>query len=86
MTDVNQIHNEFLQAERLRSEPAFQAGVIAVRKEALEALASIDPTDVEAIRNAQATVRAIDALATSIGNSILRWQALTPAQRAQVSA
>lgn len=84
--DLENIRLAYLEAERLRNEPAFQAAMIQLRKEALEALVSADPTNADDIRDAQATVRAIDGLATKIGNEILRWQALTPAQRAEASA
>jgi len=58
-------------ANSLRRDPVFQAAVIEVRKGALEQLALIDPTDVEAIRNAQATIRAIDGLTTTLANFII---------------
>lgn len=80
-----QIHEAFLHAERLRTEPAFQAGMLALRRKALEGLVTVDATDIEAVRNAQATVRAIDGLTTELANAILRWKALPPAVRAQVS-
>ncbi|UXN74494.1 hypothetical protein N8D56_04970 [Devosia sp. A8/3-2] len=84
--DPQELRTAFLEAERLRNEPAFQAAMIQLRKEALEELVAADPTNPDDIREAQATVRAIDGLATKIGNAILRWQALTPAQRAEASA
>lgn len=70
------------EADRLRQDPAFQGAVIAIRKEALEELASVDSTDVESIRTLQARVRAIDLLATEIGRIILRG---TPQRKPSVA-
>jgi hypothetical protein len=69
-------------ADTLRQNAVFQAAVIEARKDALEQLAHIDPTDVEGIRNAQATVRAIDTLTTVLANFIIRGTA----QRAVAAA
>ncbi len=79
-----QIHDAFLDAERLRAEPTFQAAVVMVRKQALETLVTTDPTDIDKMRDAQAMVRAIDQLATHIGHAILRWKALPRSQQKQV--
>ena len=60
------------EAERLRTDPAFQRSVTAIRKNALEALATVHPTDHEAIRTNQALIRAIDTLCQEIANEIIR--------------
>lgn len=60
------------EAERLRTDPAFQRAIVAIRKNALEAMAKVDPTDQEAIRTNQALVRAIDNLCQEIANEIIR--------------
>ncbi len=70
MTDQDQIDAE--NADRLRQDPAFQKAVLDARKAALEELAVIDASDVEAIRTAQAKVRAISALSTALANTIIR--------------
>lgn len=82
---ASQLHQDFLEAERLRSDPAFAGALIAMRKEALETLVSIDATSTEEIREAQANVRAIDGLTTRIANAILRWRALPDAEKRTVT-
>lgn len=78
----DEIETAYLEAERLRTEPAFQAAIIELRKKALEKLASIDPTKADEIRDAQATVRAIDGITTELANAILRWKAQPSAKPA----
>lgn len=60
------------EANRLREDPAFQAAVLGARKQALEALISVEPTNAEEIRTLQARVRAIDLLATELAAAIIR--------------
>lgn len=60
------------EAEQLRTNPAFQRAVVAIRKNALEALATVSPTDEDAIRTNQARVRAIDTLCQEIADEIIR--------------
>ena len=72
---TDELHDAYLEADRLRNEPAFQAAVLAIRQKALEALATINPVNIDEMRDAQATVRAIDGLTTEIANTILRWKA-----------
>lgn len=70
MTEQDQI--DAVNADRLRQDPIFQKAVLDARKAALEELAEIDASDTEAIRTAQAKVKAISALSTSIANIIIR--------------
>ncbi|TGP25899.1 MULTISPECIES: hypothetical protein [unclassified Mesorhizobium] len=60
-----------VNANTLRQDPTFQAAVLEARRSALEELARIEPMDVEAIRNAQAKIRAIDALTTALAGFII---------------
>jgi len=60
------------QAERLRTDPAFQRAVVEIRRQAVEALVKADPVDADAIRAQQARINAIDALCGEIANEILR--------------
>lgn len=69
MTEDDQIRAA--NAETLRRDPTFQAAVLGARKSALEALATVVPTDVEAIRNAQAKIKAIDELSTELARMII---------------
>ncbi len=85
MTENEQIHAVYLEAERLRADPALANALISLRRDALEQLAQIDATDADKIRDAQASVRAIDGLTTHIAHAILRWRALPPDQRAAVT-
>ncbi len=70
MTEEDRIRA--VNADTLRQDPTFQAAVLEARKDALEELARIEPVDIEAIRNAQAKVRAIDALTTALASFILK--------------
>lgn len=67
-----QLEQAAIEAERLRTDPAFQRAALAIRKDALEALASCNPEDASTIRNNQALVRAIDGLCGEIANAIMR--------------
>lgn len=80
-----EIHAASLEAERLRADPALAGALITMRREALEALAKIDATETDKIRDAQAKVRAIDGLTTEIATAILRWKALPPDQQKQIT-
>ena len=59
-------------ADGLRRDPTFQFAVLEARKAALEELATIDPTNTDAIRAAQAKVKAIDQLTTELAAIIIR--------------
>lgn len=59
-------------ADTLRRDPTFQFAVLEARKAALEDLATIDPTNTDAIRAAQAKVKAIDQLTTELAAIIIR--------------
>lgn len=85
MTENEQIHAAYLEAERLRADPALANALISLRRDALEQLAQIDATETDKIRDAQASVRAIDGLTTHIAHAILRWKALPPDQRAEIT-
>lgn len=50
-------------AERLRNEPAFQLGMKLLDARAVDTLIKTDPTDINAMREAQAYVRAVRELA-----------------------
>lgn len=71
-TEKQELHDHALAADRLRQDPAFQRAIIALRKEALEALVSADPDDAQTIRTHQANIRAIDNLCGEIAMTILR--------------
>ena len=70
MTEADKV--AAVDADRLRQDPAFEMAVKEARKKALETLTEVEPTDVEAIRNAQALVRAIDTLCTELAKTIIR--------------
>ena len=59
-------------ADTLRRDPTFQSAVLEARKSALEALATVNPTDTDAVRAAQAKVKAIDQLSTELAAIIIR--------------
>jgi hypothetical protein len=59
-------------AERLRTDPAFQRALTSMRKDAIDALIATDAADVNAVREAQAQVRAIDSLCGQIATAIQR--------------
>lgn len=61
-----------VEAERLRTDRPFAQAVIALRKDAVEKLVTVDPTDTTAVMNLQAYIRAIDALCGEIAAQILR--------------
>ena len=66
--------NAGYEADRLRSDPYFGPAILELRREALDALASVEPTDVEAIRTHQATVRVVQGITDRIAASISRAQ------------
>lgn len=59
-------------ADGLRRDPTFQFATLQARKTALEELVTIDATDTDAIRAAQAKVKAIDQLTTELAAIIIR--------------
>lgn len=61
-----------IEAERLRNEKPFAEAVIALRRDAIDKLIQVDPTNTPAVMNLQAYIRAIDGLTTEIANQILR--------------
>lgn len=72
MKTRDELEQEAVEAEQLRTDPAFQRAILAIRKEAVEALIGCDATDADAIREKQALIRAIDGLCGEIANAILR--------------
>ena len=65
LTQLSDAEREVLafDAERLRNEPAFQMGMKLLDARAIDKLITSDPTDVDAMREAQAYVRAVRELA-----------------------
>lgn len=66
--------DDIIRAENLKNiiqEPAFQHALKIARQKALERLVTIKPSDIEQITEAQATVRAVDLLATTIAEQII---------------
>jgi hypothetical protein len=62
-------------AERLRTDPAFQRAILAMRKEVMEALLALDEgseTYLADNRRLRAEVKAIDSLCGQIANAIQR--------------
>ncbi len=70
MTEADKV--AAVDAERVRQDPAFRKAVLAIRKNALEALANVDPVQADEIRTLQAQVRAIDSLCTELADTIIR--------------
>lgn len=64
------IHDEALAADRIVNDPVFAEAVAAIRAEALEALLTIPAVDVDGIRERQALVKAVDALAGKFRSTI----------------
>lgn len=60
------------EADRLRTDPAFQEAVRLARAVAVGDLIACDPTNADAIRAAQARIWAIDQLCQELANIILR--------------
>jgi len=61
-----------INADNLRKDPVFQFAVLEARKSALEELVRLNPTDVDAIRAAQAKVHAIDSLSAALADIIIK--------------
>lgn len=59
------------EADRLLKDVVFETAIKAVRQEALERLATVDPNETDEIRDAQAIVRTSEAFATLLGRMIL---------------
>ena len=71
-TRMVELRDASLAAERLRADPAFQRAILALRKDAVEALVGVDPDDGATIRSEQARIRAIDALCDELATVIMR--------------
>lgn len=56
------IHERALAVDRVLNEPVFIETIEAIRRDALETLLNVTPTDADGIREAQALIRAIDGL------------------------
>lgn len=61
-----------IAADRLRTDPAFQRAILAMRKVKVEALIDADSTDAEANRKLRAEIAAIDDLCGEIAMTITR--------------
>ncbi len=59
-------------AERLRTDPAFQRGITELRKQAIDTLINTNAANADAMREAQAQVKAIDNLCGHIATAIQR--------------
>ena len=60
------------EADRLRTDPAFQKAVLDYRAGVVAALVTTDATDTDAIRARQAEIKAIDGLCQELANAMLR--------------
>lgn len=58
------------EAQRMLDNEAIQAAIAHIRAEALDGLVSASPTDADAIREHQATVRVVDAFTARIARMI----------------
>lgn len=56
------IHERAIAIDRILGEPVYHEITEAIRRDALEQLLHVSPTDAESIREAQALIRAIDSL------------------------
>jgi hypothetical protein len=81
------------EAERLRTDPAFQAAVLATNKRfrdelkaaeaaVINALLNGQPANIETVRTKQAQIAAIDTLCQEIANAIIRG---TPQRKLSVA-
>jgi len=61
-----------IEAERLRTDPAFAAAVMQMRKDAIERLIVCDATDTATVLRHQSDIRAIDSLCDEIATAIHR--------------
>ncbi len=61
-----------IAADRLRTDPAFQRAILAMRKDKIEALIDAAATDEEANRKLRAEITAIDDLCGEIAMTITR--------------
>lgn len=70
--EKQEMRDHAIAADRLRQDPAFQRAIIAMRKDAVEALIKADANDAQAIMTHQANIKAIDNLCGEIAMTILR--------------
>ncbi len=75
--DMQELREAAIAADRLRTDPAFQRAILAMRKSAVERLVSVDPDDGAAIRTLQANILAIDSLCEQIATAIMRGKERT---------
>ncbi len=67
----------FLEAERLRTDPAFSAAVLAVRKDAVTALISTPADNMQENLRLRAEINAINGLCQKIADAITRRPRVT---------
>ena len=79
MTEAEQrdLQDAALAADRLRTDPAFQRAIPAMRNDAVAALIALDSTDIEANRTRRAEIAAIDLLCTHLAEAIRRGNQAT---------
>ena len=63
-----------LSAQSIKDNEAFQMALGAMRRDAMEELASVNATDTDKIRDLQATVRVVDELRGSLEALIRKGQ------------
>lgn len=61
-----------LEAQRIKEDPTIRVAIAAIRMEALERLASIDPTATDDIREAQSIVRVSDGFLVTLEQMIVQ--------------
>ena len=62
------------EAQNIKDNEAFQMALGAMRRDAIEALVSVNATDVDKIRDHQATVRVVDELRANLEALIRKGQ------------
>lgn len=65
-------------SQSLKDNEAFQEALNLIRENARDTLGTIDPTDADAIRTAQATVRVVDELRGNLEQFIRSGKPRTP--------
>lgn len=64
--------DDAIAAERLRTDPAFQRAVTALRADLVKELVAVDATKTDDVRKIQARIWAIDELCGEIATTIRR--------------
>lgn len=76
-TEKLELEAAAIDAERLRTDPAFQRALTAMRKEAVEALISADANEIADGLRLRAEIKAIDSLCGQIAVAIQRGTQIT---------